>query len=101
MSAIPDLGGWASLDTLDAEVLAAQEETNREREQLRMSFIACFSSPAGKRVLEDLKNWALTQEGFDHNRGFHDGAAQGFYREGQRRVVAYIMKMSEPMTEKD
>jgi len=50
---------------------------------------SCFTSRAGKKALTHLKDVA-NQSGFDASLGLLNGIAQGFSREGQLALIAYI-----------
>ncbi len=88
-----ELTGWDWFDKTEAEVAAANKRTADEQEELAMKFAAAFTTPQGQEVLDHLVRWQLDVKGFDPERGFHDGAAYGFYREGQNSMIQYIRQM--------
>lgn len=87
--------GWDWFEQNERQVAKARDEARVAADEVKAMYEATFSTDAGKAVLEDLKRWILAAEGFAPELGFWNGAAQGFYREGQRRMVGYILKQAE------
>lgn len=86
---------WHEVQLEQMEKIRAQKQ--EDHEETKLAFEACFNCPAGEVVLDYLKDWALKTEGFDPALGFYNGAANGFYREGQNRLIAFILKMAQPV----
>lgn len=91
----PPPGGWDWFEQNERQVEKAREEARVTSDEVKLMYEAAFSTDPGRAVLEDLKRWILMTEGFSPELGFWNGAAQGFYREGQRRMVGYILKQAE------
>lgn len=91
----PVAEGWDWFAQNEKQVAKAREEARVAADEIKVLYEAAFSTDAGRAVLEDLKRWILAAEGFSPELGFWNGAAQGFYREGQRRMVGYILKQAE------
>jgi hypothetical protein len=91
----PTPEGWDWFAQNERQVAKAREEARVAADEIKLMYESAFGTDAGRAVLEDLKRWILAAEGFAPELGFWNGAAQGFYREGQRRMVGYILKQAE------
>lgn len=92
--------GWDWHEKTQAQMEEIRQAKAESAEETKMAFEACFSTPAGQVVLDYLRDWALQADGFDPALGFYNGAANGFYREGQNRLIAFLFKMAEPQKRK-
>lgn len=88
--------GWDWHENQKEQMEKLRREKAESVEETKLAFEACFNSPSGAVVLDYLKDWALKTEGFDPALGFYNGAANGFYREGQNRLIAFIHQMAKP-----
>lgn len=98
MSEIPgrEVGeGWDWFNAALRQVDEDRERSGVDIEVLPDVYHQCFSTKAGQVVLKDLQRFIMRVAGFDPNMGFYNGAAFGFYREGQNSMVSYISKMTE------
>jgi len=93
---IPTGEGWAWFDEAKAAVEKERQRKGEAREATKLAFEACFSSPAGQVVLDYMKDWIEMADGFDPALGFYNGAAQGFYREGMRRLFKFQAGLADP-----
>jgi hypothetical protein len=66
----------------------AQDEINQD-------ILACFSTPAGKRVFSWLWQGTITQPTFNANLGYEVGVGWGFAREGQNTLVRELQSRME------
>lgn len=86
--------GWSVFDQVNDEFDEHREPD--ERDIIRRAYEATFKTKPGQAVLEDLMNKLKNVAAFDPDLGFYNGAAMGFTREGENRIIMYIQKMSEP-----
>lgn len=66
-------------------------EMVEQMQVLDQQILTCFSTRAGKKVMQHLKDLA-GQPGFDAGLGLFNGIANGFAREGQVALVQYLQK---------
>lgn len=85
--------GWDWFEKTERQVQEAREADAIKREELAMQYAAVMTTPQGRAVMADLMRWVMEVKGFDPDRGFYDGAAYGFFREGQNSMVQYIQRM--------
>lgn len=76
------------------EVDQQRERDGDTAEELRLTYRKTFSTKPGQAVLSDLTRY-LTSASFDPNLGFHNGAAYGFWRDGQNNIIRHIIRMTE------
>lgn len=93
MSEIPS--GWGWFEETNKEVEAQREQAKQKVEDLLIAYRACFETPAGEVVMQDLRRFLLRVKTWDPSGDFYRAAAQGFHREGQNSMVAYIEQMVE------
>lgn len=82
------------LDSLDIEDKANNEEIKRQQDDLNKQYANCFSTPAGKKVLEHLQKCTLDQPTWIPSAGTVDGRSavhHAFVREGQNSIVRNII----------
>lgn len=87
--------GWAWFEQTNRELEAQREQAKQTADELTIAYAACFQTPAGQVVLADLRRFLARVAAWDPNGDFYRAAAQGFYREGQNSMVAYIDAMTE------
>ena len=85
--------GWDWFEDIEESVEEARRAQQKTAEDLQRAFHATFSTPAGQVVLQHMRDFMNRQKRFDPDRGFYDGAAMGFYRDGQDSMVAYTEEM--------
>jgi len=96
MPILPREGKWNWFDEAEEQV-AQSNQANGElnQQELQLIFAKTFNTDDGQIVLRNLMKFLTEVKGFDPALGFHDGAAQGFYMEGMRDMVAYVNRMVE------
>lgn len=68
-------------------------ENDLDQQELISHFQKCFGTKSGKVVLAYLEKLTIDTVDFDPTMGFHDGAAFGYYRSGQKFVFREIRKI--------
>lgn len=86
--------GWDWL-TPEGQAEDPDREKREQQSQVYADMVAAFDTPHGMRVLGHLANFVYLSPGFDPALGYETGVAQGFAREGQRALVAYIYQCLE------
>ena len=82
------------LDSMDLEDKTNNAEIKRLQDEVNKQYASCFSTPAGKKVLEHLKKCTVDQPTWVPSAGVLDGAStvhHGFVREGQNSIVRNII----------
>jgi hypothetical protein len=99
--AIPAGDGWDwFVEAAKRAQDATAERTEMDNRELELAFARVFNSPDGQLVLAHFQDWNDKVKDFDPDLGFHNGAAYGFWRSGQRSIVQYIKTMRERGTGK-
>ncbi len=70
-----------------------KNDTDMDEQEIIAHFQKCFGSKSGKVVLAYLEKLTIDTIDFDPSLGFHDGAAFGYYRSGQKFVFREIKKL--------
>jgi len=78
------------MDDVEAQVQADRAEAGQEAGDISEMYAKVFNSEAGRAVMADLERYVWAADGFRPELGFEMGAAFGFFREGQRQLVANI-----------
>ena len=91
----PEAVGWEWFEQTNRELEAQREQAKQTADDLTIAYAQCFDTPAGQVVLGDLRRFLSRVAAWDPNGDFYRAAAQGFYREGQNSMVAYIDAMSQ------
>lgn len=70
-----------------------ENESAMDEQEIIAHFQKCFGTTSGKIVLAYLEKLTIDTVDFDPTLGFHDGAAFGYYRSGQKFVFREIRKL--------
>ena len=91
------MGGWPGLDDLTGEPTPKQEaqiELAKEQDyDLALSYLRCFSTPDGVRVLEDFEAKYIYKNAFVP--GMEDPVNYGFFMEGHRNLVLRVLLLMD------
>jgi TnpA family transposase len=87
--------GWEWFDQVNTDLEPQRAQAQQRVDDLQLAYQQAFSTSAGEVVMADLRRFLTRVKAFDPALGFYNGAAQGFYREGQNSFVAYIEQMIE------
>ena len=77
-----------------AQLLQQQAAGAGDRE-LAALYLSAFSTPAGQKVLQHLRQVFVDPPYFEVALGLDNGAAYGFTRQGQRDVVRHVEGMMQ------
>lgn len=101
-------GGWGEIDKITADLTpkeqAVVDRAKAEDYDLDVSYLQCFSSPAGQIVLEDMKQKYIFVNSYDP--GKVNPTEFGLFLEGHRNSVLTIMlrmeraKLGSPVAER-
>ncbi|PZQ48888.1 MAG: hypothetical protein DI551_00730 [Micavibrio aeruginosavorus] len=85
-------GGWDGL--LPSDEGAQKSELQKQTEDLKRCYVQLFSSPAGKKVLEDLLDRTLRRScSLANPASIAQEAMHSRYRRGENNNVVYILSM--------
>lgn len=70
-----------------------ENQSGMDDQEIIAHFQKCFGTTSGKIVLAYLEKLTIDTVDFDPTLGFHDGAAFGYYRSGQKFVFREIRKL--------
>jgi len=82
---------------IDDKVLSEEDRRVSAAEQLHMDYLATFSDPRGKRVLDDLSKFGLV----DQDCFCPDSFSRTAFALGARSVVLHIRDMMDMVVDKD
>lgn len=69
---------------------ATQDEVGLSAQDIDYHFEKCFKTKSGQIVLDHLQRMQDNFKDFDPELGFHNGAAFGFWRSGQKSIVRFL-----------
>lgn len=74
----------------DKAVKEARERAEMEQREIDRAFARIAATPDGQIMLQTMQAWVDGMEDFNPALGFHNGAAFGFWRTGNRNFFKLI-----------
>lgn len=85
------MDGWNWFKALEENTTKETlKETGLTAQDIDYHFEKVFSTKSGKIILDHLQRMQDKYRDFDPELGFHNGAAFGFWRSGQKSIIQYL-----------